>query len=966
MSATMCVLLALWVHGSLGTASSATPYPGTTPPPQVTVAVKVLRQNTTAETSNKSSSLGTVPHEGHTTQGTTEVAQRESTPSITVPRTTSTSPPLPIVTITSRLLYDGRQEVGEEDMGTSRSLAHDPVPKNLQFEAVPEGEPYTTDTTHTTPTLLAWAGALITSLQPTHFPFEVVRAAWERRVTVTQLIWECVEAEPGMAACVGVGVGLSVGVPVVGMVVCCCRLCGRCGGSLRHHHNNNVSCFHCHRRALTLALSTISCLLLIGVVLVVVSNERLAEAVRGAPGSINNNVRDLDIFLANTKLQLRFLITDSFEKTVQAITEDLDDVEYLLGRPLQRELAGEAQIEVALDSLLHISSGLRDIAGRMRALEESRSQAAARAEELRGRLSELSADLQRFVARCSLEDLDLCNTLDYRGLELGARFHSFSFSEQLRLLAIVENHNLTDTARRARYEYENIPNYVKVMTRPTREEVKRVVRGYRASLYSKVRNLDHMAFDLEVRTKELSWRVEEATSDLNLHENYRWYTVLGVVVGLSLVWVLMTVGVCCGCCAYTADHHPTERSCVSHLAGKTLIASVFFMFVLSGVLWMAVVAALLVGVHAHAFICRPLYEEPHFPTLTHLLDHSGMVYPDLPILSNVLHPGRNVHLSIGHVLSGCKEGRAAYQVFQLRHYFDVEREVDHLTTLDLRHTLAAFSVNLSQMEFLSPEAEAHLNDFLRSIKMDLEPYRREIEKPLVLKSVPALSEQMQNVAGQLRSVSGAAELFRMVARTRNIVTNTLYPLEKRKEDLTYHVATLDMEVTPLQRQINQSAGHLRTIQYFIHNHGSSLAAAKARGYVERILGYTRQYTDHVRTSAVHTVAPCTPVWNVFDSARGITCNGIIEPVNVLWVSASWCLLLFLPAVCVSLSLSRYFLRLQYDAHALPLHSDVSPRGSTINLQSESSAAMWGPKQSTSSRAQHQSLTSHHQNGVSHW
>nr|XP_053652385.1 uncharacterized protein LOC128702240 [Cherax quadricarinatus] len=201
-----------------------------------------------------------------------------------------------------------------------------------------------------------------------------------------------------------------------------------------------------------------------------------------------------------------------------------DEAQFVLAeRDLRRRRCLEASLITVTDT---IEQCLRDIAGRMRALEESRSQAAARAEELRGRLSELSADLQRFVARCSLEDLDLCNTLDYRGLELGARFHSFSFSEQLRLLAIVENHNLTDTARRARYEYENIPNYVKVMTRPTREEVKRVVRGYRASLYSKVRNLDHMAFDLEVRTKELSWRVEEATSDLNLHENYRWYTVL--------------------------------------------------------------------------------------------------------------------------------------------------------------------------------------------------------------------------------------------------------------------------------------------------------------------------------------------------------------------------------------------------------------------------------------------------------
>lgn len=55
-----------------------------------------------------------------------------------------------------------------------------------------------------------------------------------------------------------------------------------------------------------------------------------------------------------------------------------------------------------------------------------------------------------------------------------------------------------------------------------------------------------------------------------------------------------------------------------------------------------------------------------------------------------------------------------------------------------------------------------------------------MDKPLVRKNLPALAEQMQNVAGQLRSVAASAELFKMVARTRNIISNTLYPLEKRK------------------------------------------------------------------------------------------------------------------------------------------------------------------------------------------
>lgn len=53
---------------------------------------------------------------------------------------------------------------------------------------------------------------------------------------------------------------------------------------------------------------------------------------------------------------------------------------------------------------------------------------------------------------------------------------------------------------------------------------------------------------------------------------------------------------------------------------------------------------------------------------------------------------------------------------------------------------------------------------------------------------------------------------------------------------------------------------------------------KARDYKERIMGYTHQFSTHVRNSALRTVASCTPVWDLFDSARGVACKGIIEPL----------------------------------------------------------------------------------------
>lgn len=64
-------------------------------------------------------------------------------------------------------------------------------------------------------------------------------------------------------------------------------------------------------------------------------------------------------------------------------------------------------------------------------------------------------------------------------------------------------------------------------------EAKRVVRDYRGQLYAKVRGLDDVAFDLEVRTRDLTWRFDRAAAILQDHEPYRWYTGLGESLGVN-------------------------------------------------------------------------------------------------------------------------------------------------------------------------------------------------------------------------------------------------------------------------------------------------------------------------------------------------------------------------------------------------------------------------------------------------
>ncbi|KAK3861505.1 hypothetical protein Pcinc_032542 [Petrolisthes cinctipes] len=147
-------------------------YP-TSPRTQVRVNLKVLKQE---------------PVEGP--RGVAVLSMNEGTrpgnKSLSWGKNTSHSPagvslPRPVVTIASRLLYDDEPQGGDEERDRDwtrnrnrergrSSLSGDPQPRELEYDPVPEGDPYRTDTTLAEPTLLAWAGAVVSLLQPTHFP----------------------------------------------------------------------------------------------------------------------------------------------------------------------------------------------------------------------------------------------------------------------------------------------------------------------------------------------------------------------------------------------------------------------------------------------------------------------------------------------------------------------------------------------------------------------------------------------------------------------------------------------------------------------------------------------------------------------------------------------------------------------------------------------------------------------------
>ena len=79
----------------------------------------------------------------------------------------------------------------------------------------------------------------------------------------------------------------------------------------------------------------------------------------------------------------------------------------------------------------------------------------------------------------------------------------------------------------------------------------------------------------------------------------------------------------------------------------------------------------------------------------------------------------------------------------------------------------------------------------------------------------ALSDQIDNVARQMSDRRNVRSFQAIAAQMRDLLSRKVKPLMKMQDELVYQLATLDLLLEPLQRQVNQSIAQLRNIQYHI-------------------------------------------------------------------------------------------------------------------------------------------------------
>ncbi|TGZ51630.1 Prominin-2 [Temnothorax longispinosus] len=640
-------------------------------------------------------------------------------------------------------------------------------------------------------------------VQPYDIPADLLADAVENRISTTKLISESMHVEAAFLGLVGMCCVLACIIPGTELWLAC--------RPIREDYKPPR-----HPGVLAFLLAVLVFILGSCMVTMIICNEAVAVGIAKLPITVETALQDLKDYHADTTSQLRKCLTRSLDVASEAILADLDNVEELLGKPVQAELSAETGLDVALDALVDLGNATQELSVRTESLLREGERAHELGLELSRETDEIRRDLEGAVRACSGPDRSLCAVIDSSGIRLDLRIERLLRDDRLLRLRSTSRENLTEAGRQVRGEYLHVPHHIARITLDARNQIRREIDAARARIVDQTRTPETNNFELSKQLDSARNITDYVVPHVIAFEHIRWIVGIASALCILPVFSLLIGALCCRCGSSENKVRPTLLWQMSyHMAAvssdnreldRSGVATSCFVSI---TLWAVFMVALGIASHTEMLICRPLYD-PDYRTIE-------------VVLETRMFLGRRLTIPLKELFEKCRNNEAAYPAFGLENVMKLEHLTAHWAWPGLSRAISNVKVDLKGLQILTPNLRQRLQDLLYACGLNLTAHRIMIQGPILSKDISTLSDQLDNVSRQLQDRSTAKELQSIGTTMRDLTLRRVKPLMKLQDDLVYRLAVLELQVQPLWRQVNQSISHLRTIQYYIDHQGEKIA-----------------------------------------------------------------------------------------------------------------------------------------------
>ncbi|XP_044592146.1 prominin-1-A isoform X5 [Cotesia glomerata] len=683
-------------------------------------------------------------------------------------------------------------------------------------------------------------------VQPYDIPSDLLKDILENRVTTSKLITESMHMEVGLLILVGVCSILACVIPGTELWLAC--------RPIREDYKPTQ-----YPGFLTFVLYILAFILGLGMGILILFNELTNMGMEKIPKTIDQAIDDLNNYHSGTTVQFRKCLTRSLDVASEAIMADLDNIDELLGKPVQIELSYETGLENTLTQLLDVANASQDIGANANNLIKNAETAKELTAELSNELNGIKRDLEKVISSCSNpQDRLLCSTINTNGLVINFQINKILRDERLLRLRSINRDNLTEDARRARGEYLYVPHHISRSTLDIKNQIRRELSLIRGRLFDETRNLESSNSHFNRKIESIKKYIHRDVVPYILEfEETRWLSGIATVILVFFVWILLVSALICRC---TSSDNKIRT---------TLLCGSFFNCIISILLWLIMILMIFISTHTELILCRALEGDRNYKTLETIIESKHFL-------------GKPLEMSLKDFIEKCEENEGVYPTYLLDNQKKLEEITDYWKWSGLTEVLSVLKADLKGLKILTSSFEGKLDSLMFACEANLTSYRTIVRGSVVSRDIIALSEQIFNIARQINDRRASRELEAIGTSMRSLMIKKVKPLALIQDTIVDQLITLDIKLQPYQQRLNDTFVHLKSVQYYIDVQGEFFAQLKTKHYVERLNNYLDQWRKHVLTEMKFGIAKCRPLYNILQGFKILICQDILGPLDTFW------------------------------------------------------------------------------------
>uniref|UniRef100_A0A1B6EEW6 Prominin-like protein n=1 Tax=Clastoptera arizonana TaxID=38151 RepID=A0A1B6EEW6_9HEMI len=692
--------------------------------------------------------------------------------------------------------------------------------------------------------------------------------------------------------------------PFIGLFFCCCRCAGRCGSRSQPFEKRYDPC---RRHTHGFLLSGVTILIMFGVVCAFVTNEYMECGSQGFPDDLRIALKDTDLYINNTKKEVNNLLITNFNELEFTLNASL----HRSGEIIKDVLVWMSKAEV-ISNLTNIVSGLSIIRSDLSMIDSLTINLKDKAGELEQALRERRRNLMDKLNHCLSHQpcVDFMRNYNITHLSLEKDFTQQlpNVTASLQNVSALLESDIEREVSKGQEEFEKVRSYIQnIVDESTPVIANSIKTAGRALLES----AEKITGGLENVQKTLSQNsvkpLEEGESIYEEYGHYRYYLGLGVSCTLLVVLTCLVFGLFCGYCGKRPDGGYNDDCCDKGTGARFLMLGVWVMFLSSGGLMIITVIYFIGGMISERVICQPL-NHPTNTRIFNIIDDYMMhdlQNPDFP------------PLKISSVISKCHHNQSIYSVLQLQNVVDVERFLNFPSKYGITKQIQELTSRIKlehRVDILTPSARdqlirlanSPLNNFNISIYTNV--LSEKITSIDLMQLAGALNETARKLPPTQKEIKNSlmfqAQYLQLHQQNQvNEMLKITQLLETTANNLTEH---LRFNEPSLKQAIGKMLVQVENAQIMLNDEGPAIVSKIAREFGEQFTLHVNNYMQRVVNTFQNDVGKCWPMSQVYNATVVSLCNKVVDPYNGFWASVGFILVLFLPAIILSVKLASLY------------------------------------------------------------